>query len=176
MSSRRFSGVLWPIEVPRVTLPFSATWTQWYSDERPHRGVDIAPWPGSTGRPVRSPIHGTVAYVRESTTAGLDLAITGSVPYPWGASDLKGRHVVFAADEPFHIRMCHHSEILVVENQLVAAGDLIARIGNTGVQSSGPHVHLEIRKGAFDDWLVVDPMHFFIAAIPGLRQTVVGLQ
>jgi murein DD-endopeptidase MepM/ murein hydrolase activator NlpD len=167
----RFSGVLWPIEVPRVTLPFSATWTQWYSPERPHRGVDIAPWPGSTGRPVRSPIHGEVAFVRSGTNAGLDLAITGSVPYKWGANDLQGRYVQFDAHEPFHVRMCHHSEILVEPDQLVAAGDIIARIGNTGVQSSGPHVHLEIRKGHFDDWLVVDPLHFFYAAIPGLKQS-----
>jgi murein DD-endopeptidase MepM/ murein hydrolase activator NlpD len=176
MSSRRFSGVLWPIEVPRMTMPFNATWTRFYSSDRPHRGIDIAPWPGSLGRPVRSPIHGDVTLVGEHPAAGRELVITGSVPYDWGANDLRGRYVSFQAHEPFHIRMTHFDSIAVTQNALVAAGQHVGALGQTGTHVTGPHVHLEVRKGEYDDGLVVDPMHFFIAAIPGLRQSLIGLQ
>lgn len=172
--SNRFAGVLFPIEVPRVTMPFNASWTKYYNATKPHRGVDIAPWPGSAGRPVRAPINGDVTHVGSHPAAGLELVITGSVPYDWGANDLNGQYVGFAANEPFHIRMTHHSQLKVDEHQLVAAGDVVAYIGSTGSHTTGPHVHLEIRKGNYDDGKVVDPLHFFIAAIPGLRQTLVG--
>lgn len=44
-------------------------------------------------------------------------------------------------------RYAHTESNLVAENQMVAAGDVIARMGNTG-DSTGCHVHFEVRGGA----------------------------
>jgi murein DD-endopeptidase MepM/ murein hydrolase activator NlpD len=41
----------------------------------------------------------------------------------------------------------HLSEVLVVEGQTVAAGDLIGRVGGTGVANGGAHLHFEVRVG-----------------------------
>ena len=43
----------------------------------------------------------------------------------------------------------HMDEILVSAGQVVQAGDLIALVGNRG-QSTGPHLHFEVRAGGMD--------------------------
>lgn len=167
-----FTGVVFPVERVRITMPFSADWTKWYSKESPHRGVDLAPWPGSEGRPVRAPFTGVVTHVGDHEYAGKELVISGVVPYKWGAHDLTGRYHEWPANREFHVRMTHHHEILVNPGAVVTAGELVARIGMTGKWVTGPHVHLEIRLGKYEDRFVVDPMHFFVAAIPGLREVI----
>lgn len=164
-----WTGLIWPTEVVRVTLPFRADWTEWYAPPKaPHMGVDIAPWAGSHGRPVRAPLSGKVTHVGNHKAAGLEVVITSHIPFAWRARDVKGNWVTFGAGEAVHVRMTHHQEVLVNVGTVVQAGELVARIGSTGTNTSGPHVHLEVRKGPYADGHVVDPLDLYRAAAPGL--------
>jgi murein DD-endopeptidase MepM/ murein hydrolase activator NlpD len=62
-----------------------------------------------------------------------------------------GRYVVIEGDW-FVTRYAHCDELLVSVGQTVAAGDIIARSGDTGY-STGPHLHFEVIK----DGLYIDP-------------------
>jgi murein DD-endopeptidase MepM/ murein hydrolase activator NlpD len=52
----------------------------------------------------------------------------------------------------------HMDEILVTPGQVVRAGDTIALLGNGG-QSTGPHLHFEVRLGGLDGQ-PVDPVPY----------------
>ncbi len=60
----------------------------------------------------------------------------------------------------------HMEEILVLPGQVVRAGDTIALLGNRG-QSTGPHLHFEVRVGGLDGQKV-DP-------VPWLRERGVAI-
>ncbi len=167
-----FNGVLFPIEVPRITMPFRAFETKWYSPANPHRGVDIAPYPGSTGAPVRMPMHGRIVLVDFHQFAGNQIISEHVAPYAFGAHGLDGNVYVVEEGEVFWIRTTHHAETLVPQGSTRNAGELIAHVGSTGEFTTGPHVHMELHRGKM--WgLRLDPMDFFIAAIPGLRGAIV---
>lgn len=168
-----FNGVLFPIHRPRVTMPFRATETKWYSPEKPHRGVDIAPFPGSTGQPVRMPLYGQVRHVGNSLYAGLEIVSEHISPYDFSAHGLDQKIYSIKKGERFWIRTTHHESTMVNQDALVHAGALIATVGNTGLYTTGPHVHMELHKGAKYPGLHLDPLDFFIAAIPGLRDALI---
>ena len=168
---RQFNGVLFPIEKPRVTMPFRAFETKWYSPEKPHRGVDVAPYPGSTGAPVRMPLTGRVVLADFHEFAGNQIITEHVAPYSFGAHGLDGNVYTVLADDRFWIRTTHHSDIMVLQGADVDAGALIAHIGSTGAFTTGPHVHMELHQGEI--WgRRLDPIDFFIAAIPGLRDAI----
>lgn len=89
---------------------------------RYHPAVDIA---ASIGTPVYSPADGIVSKVGEDKRYGKYLEIN----HPNGYSTFYG----------------HLEKVLVIEGWQVKEGDLIARVGNTGV-STGPHLHFEVRR------------------------------
>lgn len=91
---------------------------------RPHNGVDI---PLRIGDTIRSPFDGVVRYVGGGkATGGYGNLIV--IRHPNGLETYYG----------------HLSERLVVENDIVAAGEPIGLGGSTG-RSTGPHLHFETR-------------------------------
>ncbi|NLJ33725.1 MAG: M23 family metallopeptidase [Firmicutes bacterium] len=98
-------------------------------EERFHYGIDIA---APEGTVVRAAAGGLVSRVEETE----DLGLVVSVDH--GASI----ETIYA----------HCSEVLVEENQPVQRGEIIARVGSTGL-SENPHLHFEIKEGGVN----VDP-------------------
>ncbi len=85
-----------------------------------HAGTDIA---APEGAPIFAAGSGLVTFVGENGGYGLTIDIDGD------------RHM---------FRYAHLSQISVLQGQRVQQGELIGRIGSTG-QSTGPHLHFEIR-------------------------------
>ena len=100
----------------RVSSTFGMRWG------RMHEGIDIAV---STGTPVRAAAAGRVTYAGWLGGYGylVKVSHSGGVETRYG----------------------HNSRILVKVGQSVDVGQILARSGNTG-NSTGPHVHFEIRK------------------------------
>lgn len=107
-----------------------------------HGGVDLR---GSTGTPVYAPAEGTVVMADQLTVRGNALMLD----HGWGV--LTG--------------YWHLSTIEVSVGQRVAKGDLIARIGNTGL-STGSHLHWELWVGGVN----VDPLQWLDPFYPVARQ------
>lgn len=100
-----------------------------------HNGTDLA---AASGTPVRVLAAGVVAY------AGVDPGY--------------GNYVrVFHAGYMAHSFYAHLSRIDVRPGDVLEAGVVLGAVGNTG-NSSGPHLHLEIRLGDADNYATIAPM------------------
>ncbi|KAA3662408.1 MAG: M23 family peptidase [Chloroflexi bacterium] len=118
-----------PVVVGTGTYIFpvgSRNYTQfyWYG----HRGLDIAL---SEGNAVFASDTGTVTYAGWNT---------------WGYGNL----IVVNHGNGFETLYAHLSGISVVPGQIVYQGNVIGASGNTG-NSSGPHIHFEIRANGNQD-------------------------
>lgn len=103
--------------------------------ERMHNGVDFR---GLKGDKIRAMKAGVV------TDAG--------------KSGGFGKRVVIDHGEGWSSLSAHMWRIRVKEGQWVEVGDVIGRVGSTGL-STGPHLHLEVRLGSIrlDPLLFIDP-------------------
>ncbi|NIP59406.1 MAG: peptidoglycan DD-metalloendopeptidase family protein, partial [Gemmatimonadetes bacterium] len=105
----------------------------------PHQGVDIA---AEKGTPIMAAAKGTV--ITATWVSGYGQTV--EIDHGYGFVTLYG----------------HGSEILVRRGQKVERGDVIARVGDTGITTS-PHLHYEIRVGGQP----VNPLNYvFAASIP----------
>lgn len=105
--------------------PTSGTFTSSFGSRwgRNHNGIDIG---AGTGTPVYASDNGTVIY-SQYNDGGYGYLIQ---------IDHGNGYVTYYG---------HCSELLAKVGDVVAKGDLIAKVGNTG-RSTGPHLHFEVRK------------------------------
>lgn len=108
-----------------------------------HAGVDLR---GATGTPVHAPAAGTVVLVDSLAVRGNALMLD----HGWGV--LTG--------------YWHLSSIEVEEGQVVEQGEVIARVGNSGL-STGSHLHWEMWVGGVN----VNPLQWLECFYPWLRCT-----
>ncbi len=100
-----------------LTSKFGSRWG------RNHQGIDVA---AKTGTPIYAADNGVVTEAKNKNNGyGNFISI-----------DHGNGYVTYYA---------HCSELLVSDGDVVAKGDLIGRVGNTG-RSTGPHLHFEIRE------------------------------
>ncbi len=100
--------------VGRITSGFGPRWNA------QHKGLDVA---APIGTPIRVPLDGTV--IDSGPASGFGLWVR--VRHADGTITLYG----------------HIDRTLVEVGQRVAAGEIIAEVGNTG-RSTGPHLHFEV--------------------------------
>ncbi|WP_190126932.1 M23 family metallopeptidase, partial [Streptomyces inusitatus] len=116
------SGYTTPLASAAVTTAYRASGAMWSSGY--HTGVDFA---APTGTAVRSVGPGTVV------SAG------------WAGA--YGNEVVIRHADGTHSQYAHLSSLSVSAGQSVSGGTRIGLSGSTG-NSSGPHLHFEIRTAA----------------------------
>ena len=122
---------IWPVEEGWLSSPFGSRYGSIGSAD--HKGVDIA---NERGTPILAADGGVVFFAEDYHGYGLLVKIqheNGDVTY-----------------------YAHCSEILVKEGDVVDQGQVIARIGTTGV-ASGNHCHFELHPGGGE---AADPMDY----------------
>ncbi len=129
-------------------LPTAGLLTSGFSNARmhpihnralPHEGIDIS---APRGTPILSAAKGRVRFAGRRSGYGLMVEID----HGYGYTTVYG----------------HASQLLVRNGQQVERGDVIARVGSTGLATS-PHLHYEVRVGGRP----VNPMNYIITgAIP----------
>lgn len=124
-----------PLPFMRVTSGFSAQgrYHPILKRRRPHLGVDFG---APTGTPIRAVADGTVVQAGPAGGHGNHVAVQHAGPYSTGYS--------------------HLSAILVKRGQAVHQGDIIGRVGMTGL-ATGPHLHYEFFiNGSYVNPMTVD--------------------
>lgn len=100
----------------KLTSPYGARWG------RKHAGIDVA---AKTGTPIYAADNGIVTEAQYKNNG-------------------YGNFISIDHGNGFVTYYAHCSEIKISKGDVVAKGDLIATVGNTG-RSTGPHLHFEIR-------------------------------
>ena len=99
--------------------------------------------------------HFGIDIVNEEGTPILSIA-NGIVIYSDYSKDY-GNGIIIDHENGYYSHYYHNKENFVKRNERIDAGTLIAQLGNTGQQSTGPHLHFEIWK----DGKPINPLSFF---------------
>lgn len=121
----------------RITASFGNSGGMWSSN---HTGLDMA---APSGTPI--------------------VAVANGVITETGSAGAYGNRTVMTLADGTEIWFCHQTDIGVRTGQTVTGGQQIGTVGSTG-NSTGPHLHLEVRPGGGDP---VDPEQAL--AVHGLK-------
>ncbi|QCX28329.1 M23 family metallopeptidase [Nocardioides jishulii] len=126
---------LWhmPVSGYRLTATFGLSSHLWSTV---HTGLDFA---GASGTPLKAVANGTITEV--------------------GSAGSYGYRTILTLEDGTEVWYCHQSSYNVSVGDKVSGGDVIGALGSTG-NSTGPHLHLEIRPGGGDP---VDPYSTLLA-------------
>lgn len=145
-------GLLFPLSIPApITSLFGWRVHPVLGYGRFHSGVDL-------GAPLGTPV--VAAYAGQVTIAD------------W----LGGYGVSVVLDHQKQTKetlYAHLSELFVKPGEWVQQGDVIGRVGSTGM-STGPHLHFELRRQTKDGWVAVDPgqqLEYALAQMTQVLQT-----
>jgi len=142
-----------------------------------HSGVDIS-WYNAYGVPIGAVADGIVTFAGYSPTAGNWVVIYhGDMGEYIEMYIADGMSMVAREFRGVVSVYMHNSSNLVATGDEVEAGDTIGLLGSTG-QSTGPHLHLEIRTGGFNrltdvgraSGVAQDPLVFI--GLPSMRTVV----
>jgi murein DD-endopeptidase MepM/ murein hydrolase activator NlpD len=112
------AGLQWPLREGRMSSIYGQRWG------KQHEGIDLA---APVGTPVLAAKDGIVLYA-DNTVKGY------------------GNMVVISHDGDLLTAYAHTSVLLVHKGDHVRAGQIIARVGQTG-HATAPHLHFEVRQG-----------------------------
>jgi murein DD-endopeptidase MepM/ murein hydrolase activator NlpD len=117
----------WPLQDVVISSSYGRRWG------RKHEGIDLA---ARKGTPVLAARAGLVLYASDKLGG-------------------YGKMVVLQHDGDLLTAYAHNSSLLVREGDKVRAGQMIARVGQTG-RASAPHLHFEVRRGQIPQ----DPLRY----------------
>jgi len=127
--------LIFPLAIPApITSLFGWRVHPITGDSRFHAGVDMG---APLGTPVLAALAGQVAIADFLNGYGLTVTLQHA----------NGKQETLYA---------HLSEIFVKPGDAVKQGDVIGRVGSTGL-STGPHLHFEFRQQTPDGWVALDP-------------------
>ncbi|WP_414548714.1 peptidoglycan DD-metalloendopeptidase family protein [Anabaena sp. CCY 0017] len=126
-------GMRFPLSIPaRISSVFGWRTHPISGDRRFHAGTDLA---APTGTPVVAASDGTVETANWMGGYGLTVTVNHA----------SAQQTLYA----------HLSELFVQPGQRVEQGTIIGRVGSTG-NSTGPHLHFEVRHLKPEGWVAVD--------------------
>jgi murein DD-endopeptidase MepM/ murein hydrolase activator NlpD len=142
------SGLLYPLSIPApVTSLFGWRIHPITGDRRFHAGTDLG---APMGTPILAAARGQVETANWIGGYGLAVIINHN-----------------SAEQTLY---GHMSQIFVHPGQWVEPGTVIGQVGSTG-NSTGPHLHFEVRHLTQDGWVAVDPGTQLQVALDQLVQT-----
>ena len=128
---------IFPLAVPSpITSLFGFRTHPISGDRRFHAGTDIG---AAQGTPVLASQDGKVSSAGYAGGYGLMVVLNHQTK-----------------EAQLESRYAHLAEILVEPNAEVKKGDVIGLVGSTG-NSTGPHLHFEMRQLTADGWVLVNP-------------------
>ncbi len=141
---------IFPLSVPSpISSLFGFRIHPIFGDQRFHAGTDIA---AAQGTPVLAAQDGVVTASGSAGGYGLMVVLQ---------HDLE--------EAKLESRYAHLSEIFVESGTSVKKGDVIGLVGSTG-NSTGPHLHFEMREMTATGWVLVNPDSLIQASLAKLVQ------
>ncbi|HEY9734745.1 MAG TPA: M23 family metallopeptidase [Trichocoleus sp.] len=140
---------IFPLSIPApITSLFGWRVHPIFGEHRFHAGTDLA---APTGTPVLATRSGQVA-----------------------VSDFLGGYgltVILRHGNDLESRYAHLSQIAVQPGEWVEQGEVIGLVGSTG-NSTGPHLHFEMRQLTAQGWVAVDPQEILEYGVASLLQLI----